>query len=81
MNKKLLLFSSMMILAIGLMAQKVNIDVSYKKKKHPAFKFKVARPIAMTLTIDDQVYEITSLNKDLKKWEINNDGSFSKIIK
>ncbi|MDW3192426.1 MAG: hypothetical protein R8G66_08675 [Cytophagales bacterium] len=77
MNKKLLLFSSMMIMVISLMAQQVNIDVTYKKKKHPAFKFKVARPIAMTLTIDDQVYEITPVNKDLKKWEIENNGSFS----
>ncbi len=77
MNKKLLLFSLLMTLVSGLMAQQVKVDVEYKMKKHPAFKFKVGRPMAMTLTINNQVYEITPVSKDLKKWEISNDGSFS----
>lgn len=58
-------------------AQDVSIEVSYKKKKHPAFNFKVARPMTMTVTIDDETFQVTPANKDLKKWEIRGNGGFS----
>lgn len=52
----------------------VKIDVTYKKKKHPAFKFKVTRPVAMSIVINEETYVASPESKDMKRWIIRGNG-------
>ncbi len=69
----------MVLLGRPLQAQ-VEIDVTYKKKKHPASRYKVARPVSFTLVVEDQTYEVTPEGDDLKKWKIRSNGAVAKAL-
>lgn len=69
-------FPLLLLLAFGhlILAQKVSVDVSYKMKKHRAFKFKVGRPVEFTLKMKDEIFEAKPITKDLRQWEIRSNG-------
>lgn len=78
MNRRGLLFLLLtFFLSATVSAQDISVDVSYKMKKHPAFKFKVGRPVEMAFNIYDDTYQIEPISKDLKQWEIRSNGYFA----
>ena len=75
LSQKTLLILLLLVATLPrVLAQEVSIDVSYKMKKHPAFKFKVGRPYEVNLKLGEDTFQMTPSSKDLKQWVIESNG-------